>query len=147
MYYFKVPHLNLKGIFCCQNRDLCNEDVIPSFPQGGSQEPELVAVPPGLSIVILATALASILVVITLIMVCYYTQYKKKERGPCLVTTDYIDQSSGSGSGLPLLVQRTIEKQLSWYQCIGKGKYGEVKLAKWRGEKVILQRKYVLKRE
>ena len=33
-----------------------------------------------------------------------------------------IDQSSGSGSGLPLLVQRTIAKQIHMVQSVGKGR-------------------------
>ncbi|XP_073962757.1 activin receptor type-1-like [Choristoneura fumiferana] len=37
--------------------------------------------------------------------------------------------SSGSGSGLPLMVQRTLSKQVSLLECVGKGRYGEV----WRG--------------
>lgn len=37
--------------------------------------------------------------------------------------------TSGSGSGLPLLIQRTLAKQISLAECIGKGRYGEV----WRG--------------
>ncbi len=48
-------------------------------------------------------------------------------------------QSSGSGSGLPLLVQRTIAKQLVMSHSIGKGRYGEVWMAKWREEKVAVK--------
>lgn len=47
-----------------------------------------------------------------------------------------VEQSSGSGSGLPLLVQRTIAKQIQMVESIGKGRYGEVWLAKWRDEAV-----------
>lgn len=36
---------------------------------------------------------------------------------------------SGSGSGYPLLVQRTFSKQIELKECIGKGRYGEV----WKG--------------
>ena len=50
------------------------------------------------------------------------------------VLADLIEQSSGSGSGLPLLVQRTIAKQVQMERSIGKGRYGEVWLARWRGE-------------
>jgi bone morphogenetic protein receptor type-1B len=69
--------------------------------------------------------------------------------------TNLVEQSSGSGnintqnivfsfftkrkfagSGLPLLVQRTIAKQIQMVESIGKGRYGEVWLAKWRDEKV-----------
>ena len=37
--------------------------------------------------------------------------------------------TSGSGSGFPLLVQRTLAKQIDLAHCIGKGRYGEV----WKG--------------
>ena len=53
--------------------------------------------------------------------------------------SDLIEQSSGSGSGLPLLVQRTIAKQIQMVESIGKGRYGEVYLAMWRGEKVAVK--------
>ncbi|XP_026467222.1 activin receptor type-1 [Ctenocephalides felis] len=44
---------------------------------------------------------------------------------------EYLEHSmtSGSGSGLPLLIQRTLAKQVTLAECIGKGRYGEV----WRG--------------
>ncbi|GAB6020548.1 hypothetical protein CHUAL_003231 [Chamberlinius hualienensis] len=47
--------------------------------------------------------------------------------------------SSGSGSGLPLLIQRTLAKQISLMECIGKGRYGEVWLGTWQGEKVAVK--------
>lgn len=50
-----------------------------------------------------------------------------------------IDQSSGSGSGLPILVQRTISKQIQMMRSVGKGRYGEVWLAKWRDQKVAVK--------
>ena len=53
--------------------------------------------------------------------------------------SDLIEQSSGSGSGLPLLVQRTIAKQIQMERSVGKGRYGEVWLARWRGEKVAVK--------
>ncbi|TRY59376.1 hypothetical protein DNTS_030071 [Danionella cerebrum] len=54
---------------------------------------------------------------------------------------DLIDQSqsSGSGSGLPLLVQRTIAKQIQMVRQIGKGRYGEVWMGRWRGERVAVK--------
>uniref|UniRef100_A0A8C2CEK2 receptor protein serine/threonine kinase n=1 Tax=Cyprinus carpio TaxID=7962 RepID=A0A8C2CEK2_CYPCA len=48
-------------------------------------------------------------------------------------------QSSGSGSGLPLLVQRTIAKQIQMVKQIGKGRYGEVWMGRWRGERVAVK--------
>ncbi|XP_054168320.1 activin receptor type-1-like [Oppia nitens] len=37
--------------------------------------------------------------------------------------------SSGSGSGQLILIQRTLAKQVQLYECIGRGRFGEV----WRG--------------
>ncbi|MPC19511.1 Bone morphogenetic protein receptor type-1B [Portunus trituberculatus] len=52
---------------------------------------------------------------------------------------DLLEVSSGSGSGLPLLVQRTIAKQINLVHSVGKGRYGEVWLGRWRGEKVAVK--------
>ncbi|GFN99932.1 receptor protein serine/threonine kinase [Plakobranchus ocellatus] len=46
---------------------------------------------------------------------------------------------SGSGSGLPLLVQRTIARQIRLMEIIGKGRYGEVWRGNWRGENVAVK--------
>lgn len=40
---------------------------------------------------------------------------------------------------MPLLVQRTIAKQIELVQSVGKGRYGEVWLAHWRGERVAVK--------
>ena len=50
-----------------------------------------------------------------------------------------IEQSSGSGSGLPLLVQRTIAKQIQFSEIVGRGRYGEVWKAHWRGENIAVK--------
>ncbi|XP_071791313.1 TGF-beta receptor type-1-like [Asterias amurensis] len=47
--------------------------------------------------------------------------------------------TSSSGSGLPLLVQRTIARQITLIECIGKGRYGEVYKGRWRGEYVAVK--------
>ena len=61
--------------------------------------------------------------------------------GPGETLSELIEQSqtSGSGSGLPLLVQRTIAKQIHLVRSIGKGRYGEVWKGKWRGESVAVK--------
>jgi TGF-beta receptor type-1 len=46
---------------------------------------------------------------------------------------------SGSGSGLPLLVQRTIARQIQLVDIIGKGRFGEVWRGRWRGEYVAVK--------
>lgn len=54
---------------------------------------------------------------------------------------EYLESSltSGSGSGLPLLIQRTMAKQISLAECIGKGRYGEVWRGIWFGENVAVK--------
>ena len=60
--------------------------------------------------------------------------------GPGKATiSQLIEQSSGSGSGLPLLVQRTIAKQIQFRDIVGRGRYGEVWKAQWRGEDVAVK--------
>lgn len=54
---------------------------------------------------------------------------------------EYLEHSltSGSGSGLPLLIQRTLARQISLAECIGKGRYGEVWRGIWHGESVAVK--------
>jgi len=47
--------------------------------------------------------------------------------------------TSGSGSGLPFLVQRTLAKQIALRECIGKGRYGEVWRGIWHGESIAVK--------
>lgn len=47
--------------------------------------------------------------------------------------------TSGSGSGLPLLVQRSIARQIQLLVIIGKGRFGEVWRGRWRGENVAVK--------
>ena len=50
------------------------------------------------------------------------------------------DMSSGSGSGLPLLTQRSMCKDIELLECVGKGRYGEVWRAKWLDDDVAVKR-------
>lgn len=47
--------------------------------------------------------------------------------------------TSGSGSGLPFLVQRTVARQVTLIECIGKGRYGEVWRGTYQGENVAVK--------
>ncbi|XP_032822728.1 TGF-beta receptor type-1-like isoform X1 [Petromyzon marinus] len=51
----------------------------------------------------------------------------------------YDNTTTGSGSGLPLLVQRTIARTIMLQDSIGKGRFGEVWRGRWRGEDVAVK--------
>lgn len=96
------------------------------------------------------TCLAALMLIILAVYITHKRREKKRKRrnqrlmqpncngasNHMSPLTNLVEQSSGSGSGLPLLVQRTIAKQIHMVDSIGKGRYGEVWLAKWRDEKV-----------
>jgi len=46
---------------------------------------------------------------------------------------------SGSGSGLPLLLQRTVARQICLQEVIGRGRFGEVRRGEWRGSNVAVK--------
>uniref|UniRef100_A0A8C2UBC4 Activin receptor type-1C n=1 Tax=Coturnix japonica TaxID=93934 RepID=A0A8C2UBC4_COTJA len=59
--------------------------------------------------------------------------------GKTLKDLIYDMTTSGSGSGLPLLVQRTIARTIVLQEIVGKGRFGEVWRGKWRGEDVAVK--------
>ena len=53
---------------------------------------------------------------------------------------DYLTSTnSGSGSGLPLLVQRSVARQVTLLHTIGQGRFGQVWKGDWRGEFVAVK--------
>ncbi|XP_029018941.1 bone morphogenetic protein receptor type-1B [Betta splendens] len=140
-----------RTIECCTDQDYCNKHLHPTL---------LPRKPPvydgnihHMALWISATVCSSLLVAV--VAFCY-VRYKCQESRPRYSIgleqdetyippgeslKDLIDQSqsSGSGSGLPLLVQRTIAKQIQMVKQIGKGRYGEVWMGRWRGEKVAVK--------
>jgi serine/threonine protein kinase len=105
--------------------------------------------------IILLVLITSVLVSLILAVAIFYIRCRKREAlkrqrlreaeesDPCLNGSgslkEWIEQSSGSGSGLPLLVQRTIAKQITLIRSVGKGRYGEVWKGKWRDENVAVK--------
>ncbi|XP_075607697.1 bone morphogenetic protein receptor type-1B isoform X1 [Balearica regulorum gibbericeps] len=146
-----IPHQR-RSIECCTGQDYCNKHLHPTLPplknrdfaEGNIHHKALL----------ISVTVCSILLVLIIIF-CYF-RYKRQETRPRYSIgleqdetyippgeslKDLIEQSqsSGSGSGLPLLVQRTIAKQIQMVKQIGKGRYGEVWMGKWRGEKVAVK--------
>lgn len=159
---YLVPHLVPKSIECCHNSNLCNKHLSPMYKTRTTTPDPDSSFGLGENVHYLALLVSvTACLIILIIMVTYvYIHYKKKEdirqdiikQANCTLPglpylagntslKEMVDhsQSSGSGSGLPLLVQRTIAKQLVMSHSIGKGRYGEVWMAKWREEKVAVK--------
>ena len=161
-----VPHLNPTSIACCGDQDFCNRQLSPMYDATPLREENddsayhLFGADMGEAASLALLVSLTICFVLLVIFVAFvYLKFKKREdksrqkyQRTALTDPDsgiglqgsgtlseLIEQSSGSGSGLPLLVQRTIAKQIHMVNPVGKGRYGEVWLAKWRGESVAVK--------
>ncbi|XP_067888317.1 TGF-beta receptor type-1b isoform X1 [Heterodontus francisci] len=139
---------------CC-NSDLCNHFDLPVPTRVTPAEPPWLNLGP----VELAAVIAGpVCVVCILLMVTFYFFHNRTvihhrvpheedpsldhpfiSEGTTLKDLIYDMTTSGSGSGLPLLVQRTIARTIVLQESIGKGRFGEVWRGKWRGEEVAVK--------
>ncbi|CAG9812554.1 unnamed protein product [Phaedon cochleariae] len=153
-----VPHEDMKSIQCCHDKDMCNVDLRPAYPERPTPEAPGFGTADGLPFTLLLTTVTFCLTLVLLVVAVVFVKNRRKEvqrkfglyakggyhagekyaevHGPL---ASLIEQSSGSGSGLPILVQRTISKQIQMIHSVGKGRYGEVWLAKWRGTRVAVK--------
>ncbi|KAJ6216861.1 hypothetical protein RDWZM_008018 [Blomia tropicalis] len=136
---------------CCNDYDYCNLDLRLKFPEAQGFN----AIHP----IILAALVLLILLICALIFATFFckkkTQQKKKKKKqsfndvegsvasrdpliPGQSLKDLLDHTT-SGSGLPLLVQRSIARQIQLLEIIGKGRFGEVWRGRWRGESVAVK--------
>ncbi|XP_073926928.1 activin receptor type-1C isoform X2 [Castor canadensis] len=67
------------------------------------------------------------------------SEYNLVNAGKTLKDLIYDVTASGSGSGLPLLVQRTIARTIVLQEIVGKGRFGEVWHGRWCGEDVAVK--------
>ncbi|KAH0621402.1 hypothetical protein JD844_022674 [Phrynosoma platyrhinos] len=67
------------------------------------------------------------------------SEYNLVKPGKTLRDLIFDMTTSGSGSGLPLLVQRTIARTIVLQELVGKGRFGEVWRGKWCGEDVAVK--------
>ncbi|XP_023171489.1 bone morphogenetic protein receptor type-1B [Drosophila hydei] len=144
-----MPYLHGKNIACCDEKDLCNRELQPDFmPKLTTPPPELPVSRESIHIVTLLAIIVLLFVFIVFVVaLCGFLKRRNKlQKQPRLINSmcnsqisQLVEQSSGSGSGLPLLVQRTIAKQIQMVRLVGKGRYGEVWLAKWRDERVAVK--------
>ena len=160
-----VPHLNPASIACCSDADFCNRRLTPMYdptPTEDLEDPGRDGILSGMGEAASLALLGSLtlcFVLLVIFVAFVYLRFKKREdssqrkymRTACSdpdggtlslhggTLSELLEQSSGSGSGLPLLVQRTIAKQIHMINPVGKGRYGEVWLAKWRGESIAVK--------
>ena len=52
---------------------------------------------------------------------------------------ELLEEDTGSGSGLPLLIQRSISGQITLHNLIGKGRFGEVWRGMYKGDQVAVK--------
>ncbi|XP_022900135.1 bone morphogenetic protein receptor type-1B isoform X1 [Onthophagus taurus] len=154
-----VPHRQMKVIECCNGSDNCNKDLIPKYElPSTTQEPSFFNTPESIPLMVLFTSITACIIFLLAVIACLYIHFRRKElkrgspyylkKSPDQYPIDIhvndtfaniLDPSSGSGSGLPMLVQRTISKQIHLVHTIGRGRYGEVWLARWRDQKVAVK--------
>ncbi|XP_050696432.1 TGF-beta receptor type-1-like isoform X2 [Eriocheir sinensis] len=135
----------------------------PQRPEPGEKGGEGPSPGPSMRYLVLAgaVALSLLLTVVLVAIMCYWHHHKERNErirrgfpdvesildrsevplmGPHTPIRDIIElTSSGSGSGLPLLVQRSIARQIQLIDIIGKGRFGEVWRGRWRGEFVAVK--------
>ncbi|XP_046735672.1 TGF-beta receptor type-1 isoform X3 [Diprion similis] len=158
--YCSKRRRNNEAVICCKT-DNCNANLVPVIsPTDAPKIPS--ASPPEDNGPWAAWKMAlmiafPICVICALVMTAYHIQVTRK-RPPRHFTEDSLgapDQpilsavsirdmiemtTSGSGSvGLPLLVQRSIARQIQLVETIGKGRFGEVWRGRWRGENVAVK--------
>lgn len=152
-----VPHYHGKSIACCNDKDECNRWIHPPpfRTRTTTPLPDLGIPENSMPYIALFLSLFVCLILLGVLITFLWIWHKRREnqwkmklmenssRNLYLTSNgtlqDLVEQSSGSGSGLPLLVQRTIAKQLHMVESVGKGRYGEVWLATWRGEPVAVK--------
>ncbi|ELU04731.1 hypothetical protein CAPTEDRAFT_111904 [Capitella teleta] len=149
-----LRHERPKTIECCSDAALCNFNLNPQLTFPPTTQPSGDT---NLTQIALLVSVTVCLIILIITITFVYLRYKRREvrRAQYLEEAEHCDsyipsgeslkelidrsQSSGSGSGLPLLVQRTIAKQIVLNRSIGKGRYGEVWKGKWRGENVAVK--------
>ncbi|KAF5306449.1 hypothetical protein FQR65_LT07361 [Abscondita terminalis] len=139
---------------CCDDSDFCNERLGLSM----SLPPDTSSTSNAMSTLEIAAVIIVPTIIVCAIAFGFYCYWQRKRSThhhlgledtieapdhPILngVSLKHMIEmtTSGSGSGLPLLVQRSIARQIQLVEIIGQGRYGEVWKGRWRGENVAVK--------
>ncbi|XP_029450384.1 activin receptor type-1B isoform X2 [Rhinatrema bivittatum] len=145
----------LRNTYCC-SANMCNSvNLVP--PSGLIKEEELASSwgPVELVAVIAGPVFLFCVVLIVIVFLFHHHQrmYHNRQRldmedpscemyiskDKTLQDLVYDLSTSGSGSGLPLFVQRTVARTIVLQEIIGKGRFGEVWRGRWRGGDVAVK--------
>ncbi|KAL3854908.1 hypothetical protein ACJMK2_014143 [Sinanodonta woodiana] len=163
LFLCRLPNdSHIYAIDCCNDKDYCNLDLTPKkqpYPVYHAEEKAEAPLPLDLILVIVLPLVAVMLLVTLICVVCHF-RHKKKMKAFSTQERRLLDEdgfraqqvgdnslqelldascTSGSGSGLPFLVQQTVARQVTLLECIGKGRYGEVWQGRYHGEKVAVK--------
>lgn len=157
---FQSRHEGHDMIVECCNTTLCNDD-IDSFVKrinNEFQSSDYSGNPENSNVLMVAIGAVATLVIVCIVFATYRTiksdMFKKllgQEKDPYLALSketqqynnhnilDEVSLSNTSGAGRTQFVQRTISKQVQLIELVGKGRYGEVWKALWRGDPVAIK--------
>nr|AGW51569.1 BMP and activin membrane-bound inhibitor type Ib protein [Pinctada fucata] len=151
-----VPSIIAQTVECCDDEDYCNVHLHPEYiersttpmpeEKGSSPDVDLT----NLALIVSVSVSVMVLIIVITVLCLKYRKKNKKEsflreepdQSDSFISDSLrglIEQSSGCGSGMPFLVQRTIARNISLERSIGKGRYGEVWKGKWREEDVAVK--------
>lgn len=154
------PHAIPRSIKCCRDRDHCNVDLKPQYKSS------VVEVDPSLSAIftdqpllwILPVAIAVVLLIVLLIVILK-VRSARRAKSSCeqsIANSDDgsdsydgrygspdsgigTDVTNSSGARMPLLVGRTVSRDLGRNKPLARGRYGQVSVVVLRGVQVAMK--------
>ncbi|XP_062975929.1 serine/threonine-protein kinase receptor R3 [Elgaria multicarinata webbii] len=154
----KGSFTNIYGMICCKS-NMCNLNLHIQLPTESPPEEEGLSLRNLLLMILVPLFALLLLAVLVALLIRKVVQSRRRQMqfGSCELgdmdfmlkasivgdstLDDFLDDecTTGSGSGLPFLVQRTVARQITLLECVGKGRYGEVWRGSWHGENVAVK--------